>query len=59
MFLALLLAFASSEAPVQIDRAARFADSYQPQAPTVRMQANIRCVTTHEQGLAPVTRCDL
>ncbi len=62
MALALLLMLSTIPLPetVSVERAARVADSYQPQAPTVRMAYKPRCVTTTDSNGNPTDyRCGL
>lgn len=61
MYLALVLAFAfPAPATVPNEQAARVADSYQPQAPTVRLVYRERCVTTTDSNGNPTAyRCGL
>lgn len=61
MALALLLMLSTLPLPqVSAERAARVADTYQPQAPTVRYTYNDRCVvTTDSNGNPESKRCGL
>lgn len=60
-FFAILVAlYGSPTAETKTEQAARVADTYQPQAPTVRIAARVRCVTVLD-GKGNITdhRCDL
>ncbi len=49
-----------SELSIAREQAARVADTYQPQAPTVRIAARVRCVTTlNGKGEIESHRCGL
>lgn len=57
MALALLLMLSTIPLPaVSAERAARVADTYQPQAPTVRLVYRERCVTTTDSNGNPESR---
>lgn len=62
-FFAILVALYGSptaETSIAREQAARVADTYQPQAPTVRIAARVRCVTTLDgNGNIESHRCDL
>lgn len=60
-FFAILVAlYGSPTAETGREQAARVADTYQPQAPTVRIAARVRCVTVLDgKGRVESHRCDL
>lgn len=60
MFLAILISLYGTLPTTTIERAARVADTYQPQAPTVRLVYRERCVTTTDSNGNPTAhRCGL